>query len=468
MHPKTAEELRADKHRLMTQGKMGPLIVRMAVPSVISILTAALYNLADTWFISHIEGDSTGAVAAVGLVFPFQAIAQTIGFFFGHGSGNFISRALGGRDQSRAAEMASTGAFSAFGLSALVALLCQVFPEEVLRLLGASGQIMTEARAYFRFVSLAMPFFTAQLVLNNQLRLQGSAHRGMVGMAGGGLLNIGLDALFIFGLGMGVTGASLATAISQFLGCAVLFAMTRVGDGIPPRLKNFRPTLANYREILAGGLPSLTRQGLNAAAAIFLNRCAADYGAEAVAGISIVNRVIHVIVSVTIGIGQGFQPVCGFNFGARLFPRVREAFTVAVRLGTAVLCAGCVLLNAFAAELVALFGSSAETARIAEAALRCYSTCLPFLAFVIMTEMIHQNTRQTLRASLLSSLRQGLALAPSAAILDAAFGLQGLIWAQPAANAIALAVAAPMALSLWSKLKAAEHGTAAEDGLPVH
>lgn len=453
MPQKTAEELRDEKHRLMTRGRMEPLIVRMAVPSVVSILIASLYNLADTWFISHIGGESTEAVAAVGVVFPFQAIAQTIGFFFGHGSGNFISRALGGRDQSRAAEMASTGVFSAFALASVVSLLCMAFPEEVLRLLGARGDIMPAARAYFRFVTPAMPFFTAQLVLNNQLRLQGNAHRGMVGMAGGGLLNIGLDALLIFGLGMGVTGASLATAISQVLGCAVLLAMTRVGDGIPPRLKNFRPTPANYREILAGGLPSLTRQGLNATAAIILNRYAVAYGAEAVAGISIVSRVIHVIVSVTIGIGQGFQPVCGFNFGAHLFSRVREAFGVAVRLGTIVLCIGGLLLTTCAPGIVSLFGASAETARIAEAALRCYATSLPFLAFVIMTEMIHQNTRQTLRASILSSLRQGLALAPSVAVLDAAFGLGGLIWAQPAANAIALAVAGPLALSLLGKLR---------------
>lgn len=466
MQTKSSEQLRDEKFRMMTQEPVPSLVAELAVPSVVSILIGSFYNLADTWFISHVGGDSTPAVAAAGVVFSFQAISQAIGFFFGHGSGNFISRALGRRERARAMEMASTGVFSAFFLSAAVAALCQMFPEGILRLLGADGRVMPQARDYFRFISLSMPFFTTQLVLNNQLRLQGNALRGMVGMAGGALLNIGLDALFVFGLEMGVGGASLATAISQFLACLVLFAMASVGDGIPPRLAQFRPTLHNYREILAGGLPSLTRQGLNAVAAIVLNRCAMSYGPDAMAGISIVGRMIHVVVSVAIGIGQGFQPVCGFNFGAGLFHRVRESFFFAVRLGTAILCAGLVFLNAFAPPIVGLFGSSPDAAAIAVTAIRWYSTSLPFLSFVIMTEMVHQNTRQTARAAVLSSLRQGTALLPSVIILDRLFGLPGLLWAQPTANLLALAVATPLALSLLRKLK--EGTLKARDEEPAH
>lgn len=448
-----AEELRDEKYHLMTEQSVGSLILKMAVPAIISIMISALYNLADTWFISHIGEASTRAVAALGVIFSYQMIINAIGFFFGHGSGNFISRALGRKDRSRASEMASTGAVSSFIAGVILAFFGLLFADPFLTLLGAGPEILPEAREYFRFIAMASPFMTTQLTLNNQLRLQGNARLGMIGIGSGAMLNIFLDALLIFGFDMGLTGASIATAISQITGCAILFAMTHAGDGLPPQLRLFRPTRANYREILAGGLPSLSRQILNAVAAVMLNRYALKYGADPLAALSIVSRLFHLILCVAIGIGQGFQPVCGFNYGAKKFDRVREAFFFGTKTNTLIMTLGCLILLVFAPEIIALFGSSPESTQIAARTIRYYALTLPFLGFVVMTEMFYQNTRQTVGASILAMMRQGVALIPSIFILDALFDLEGVLWAQPLANFIALCVATPFAFHLLNKLK---------------
>ena len=437
----------------MTTRPIGPLIAQMALPAILSIMTSALYNLADTWFVSQVGEGATRAVAALGVIFSYQTICNAIGFFFGHGSGNFISRALGRKDRTKAAEMAATGAASSFAAGVLIAVLGCLFSDQILTLFGASAEILPEARAYFQFIVLSTPFLTTQLTLNNQLRLQGNARLGMVGIMSGAILNIGLDALFIFGLGLGITGASLATAISQVTACLILFGMTFVGDGIAVRLKNIRPSLENYREIVAGGLPSLSRQALNAIAAVILNRYAIRYGADPLAALSITSRLFHLVLCLAIGAGQGFQPVCGFNYGAKQYDRVRQAFFFGVKLNTIILIAGFIALIAAAPQIIAQFGSSPQAAEIACRATRYYALTLPFLGFVVMTEMFYQNTRQTFGATLLAMMRQGLALMPAVILLDAAFGLEGVLWAQPAANFVALCFALPFAIHLLRKLK---------------
>lgn len=449
----SADKLRDIKYEKMTTQPIGPLILKMAFPAMISIMISAFYNLADTWFVSHVGEASTRAVAALGVIFSYQMISNAIGFFFGHGSGNYISRALGRRERGKASEMASTGAFSSFILGSILAVIGLLSMDSLLLMLGASREILPEAREYFFFIAFSTPFLTSQLSLNNQLRLQGNARLGMIGIASGAILNIGLDALFIFGFHWGITGASLATAISQVVGCSVLFGMTHVGDGLPPKIRNFRPTLQNYREILAGGLPSLSRQALNAAAAVVLNRYAVKYGADPLAALSIVSKLFHLVVCVAIGIGQGFQPVCGFNFGAKLFERVRAAFFFGVKASTIVMTAGFFLLYFGASEVIELFGSSQEAAVIASRTVKYYAFSLPFLGFIIMTEMFYQNTRQTFGASLLAMMRQGIALIPSIIVLDWLFGLEGVLWAQPLANFLSLFVAIPFAVLLLQKIQ---------------
>ncbi len=450
---KAAEALQDEKFRTMTQKPVGRLIAGLAVPSILSMMTTAVYNLCDSWFVSQV-GDSivsTHAVAALGVIFSYQTLGNAVGFFFGHGSGNYISRALGRKERSKASEMAAAGVFSSFIAGLILGFVGFLASEPFLRLLGANSEILPEALQYFTYIALATPFLTTQLTLNNQLRLQGNARLGMIGIMSGAILNIALDAIFIFYLNMGIQGASLATAISQFIACSILLIMTHVGDGIPPKLSNFHPSIIVYKEIFAGGLPSLSRQGLNALATVVLNRYAVHYGADPLAALSIVSRLNHMVLCIAIGVGQGFQPVCGFNYGAKLYNRVKQAYYFGIKLNTIILSIGFVILCAFSSNIIALFGSSEAAAVIAVRTTRYYALCLPFLGFVVMTEMIHQNTRQTVRASLLAAMRQGIALIPAIIIMDAIWNLEGVLWAQSAANVVALCVSLPFSVQLMRK-----------------
>ena len=312
------------KFKKMTETPVEPLICRMAVPTIISMLITSIYNMADTFFVGRI---GTSATAAVGIVFSLMAIIQAIGFFFGQGSGNYISRKLGAREVEEASRMAATGFFSALLTGAAVMVLGFCFSESFCRLLGATETIMPYAQDYMRLILIGAPYMTAALVLNNQLRLQGNAFYAMIGLVSGGLLNIALDPLFIFGFGLGISGAALATILSQLVSFfLLLLGCNRVAGNLPIRFRHFSPSLARYRAIVNGGLPSLCRQGLASVATICLNTAAGPFGDAAIAAMSIVTRLTQFAASAVLGFGQGFQPVCGFNYGARRYDRVRRGF----------------------------------------------------------------------------------------------------------------------------------------------
>ena len=324
-----SDQNQADKFARMTQTPIPRLITTLAVPTIISMMITSVYNMADTFFVGRIGTSATGAV---GVVFSLMAVIQAIGFMFGQGSGNYIARSLGGQDFRDASRMSATGFFSALIVGGLITLFGLLFLDPLVRLLGATETILPYARDYARYILLGASYMTASLVLNNQLRFQGSASYAMVGIAAGGILNIALDPLFIFVFGMGIAGAAIATVISQFVSFCILLAGCTRGGNIRIHFRDFTPRWELYREILRGGLPSLWRQGLASVATICLNLAAGPYGDAAIAAMSIVSRVNMFASSALIGFGQGFQPVCGFNYGARLYRRVREGFWFCVRV----------------------------------------------------------------------------------------------------------------------------------------
>ena len=326
------DEKQEEKYRHLTGDPVEGLVCRLAVPSMVSMLVTAFYNMADTFFVGMLRNNS--ATGAVGVVFSLMAVIQAVGFFFGHGSGNFISRTLGGHHPEEAGQMAATGFFCALATGGVIAVLGLLFLDPLARALGSTETILPYARDYMRFILIGAPYMTASLVLNNQLRFQGSAVYGMVGIASGAVLNIALDPLFIFTLDMGVAGAALATILSQLVSfCLLLVGCTR-GGNLHIRISNVRLQKRFFREILRGGLPSLARQGLSSVAAICLNHAAQPYGDAAIAAMSVVSRIMNFASSALIGFGQGFQPVCGFNYGAQLYGRVRRAFWFCVKVST--------------------------------------------------------------------------------------------------------------------------------------
>ena len=319
------------KYIKMTTTPVEKLICSLAGPTIVSMLVTSFYNMADTFFVGKIGTSATGAV---GIVFSVMAIIQAFGFFFGHGSGNYVSRKLGEKDFEEASRMAATGFVSAFLAGLVIMIVGLIFLEPLCYLLGATPTILPHAKSYLRIILIGAPYMTAALVLNNQLRFQGSAFYGMIGITSGAVLNIVLDPLFIYVFHMGVAGAALATIISQFVSFLLLLRGTGTGGNVHIDLRKFSPSIQRYKIIINGGSPSLCRQGLSSVSTACMNLMARPYGDAAIAAMSIVMRITNFAASIMTGFGQGFQPVCGFNYGARKFRRVQKGFWFCVRLST--------------------------------------------------------------------------------------------------------------------------------------
>lgn len=445
-----------EKYDEMTRQPVRRLVMRMAVPTIVAMVTTALYNIVDAAYIGRL---STEATAGIGISFAYMTFIQALGFFFGHGSGNYISRALGAKDSGGAEVVASVGFYTPLLLGALAAAVWLPQLGALSRLLGAPEEVVPMANDYLRWIVAATPMMMSALTLNNQLRLQGNARFGMIGIVSGALLNIVLDPILIFGLGLGVSGASLATAVSQVCSWGLLLWGTTRPESVPVRVRNFKPGWRVYYEIVCGGLPSLFRQLFNCAAAVSLNYCAALYApagseASAVAAFAVVTRIMMFAFSVVLGFCQGFQPVCGFNYGARLYDRVHQSWTFAFTVSTAFLVAISVVGFIFAEQIVALFrAEDAELVAIGAATLRWQCASFPLVALPTCTNMLFQNIRMTVPATLLSICRNGLYFLPAVLLLPMALGLEGVQMAQAVADALTFVTSLPYALWISRKLK---------------
>lgn len=425
------------KFEMMTEAPIPGLIGRLAVPTIISMLITSFYNMADTFFVGKI---GTSATAAVGVVFPVMAIIQALGFFCGHGSGNSISRHLGSKDVQSARELASTGFFLAFALGTLLMVLGLVFLDPLSHLLGSTKTIFPYTRDYLRFILLGAPYMTAQLVLNNQLRFQGNAFYAMIGITSGGVLNVILDPIFIFVFDLGISGAAIATILSQFVSFCLLLVGLRVSKCIPIHLRNVRLTIPRLREIVGGGLPSLFRQGLGSVATTTLNIAANPYGDAAIAAMSVVSRIMMFANSALIGFGQGFQPVCGFNYGADKYDRVKEAFWFCVKVSTAVLLGLAVLGGFLSGHLIWIFRNDPDVIQIGTTALRFQCVTFALNGWIIMNNMMMQTMGKTVPATILAASRQGLFFIPALLILPQFLGLTGIQCAQAVSDVFTFAL----------------------------
>lgn len=438
-----------EKYAYMSGTPVRTIVLRLAGPSILSMLISSLYNMADTFFIGKI---GTSATAGVGLVFSVMAVIQALGFFFGHGSGNFISMAMGRKQNDQAETMAAVGFFSCFIFAALLGILGLVFLDSLIWSLGATATSFGYARDYAFYILIGMPFMASSLTLNNQLRFEGSAFFGMIGIVTGALINIGLDPLLIFVFGMGTAGAGLATIISQFISFLILFLQLRRNANIPIRLRNFKPSLFYYRKIISGGLPSLVRQGLSGVATVCLNTFAGLWGDAAIAGISVVNRIAQFAQSSIIGFGQGFQPLCGFSYGAKLYKKIKESFDFCTRFSFLVLLALSILGFAFAPGLVAFFRDDPEVIAIGSAALRFQCLSFPFTGFTALTNMMLQTVNKTRRATLLAMCRQGLVFIPVLLVFRALLGLRGIEMAQMLTDFITLSLSIPFCFAFFREI----------------
>ena len=440
-----------EKYKYLTQSNIEPLIIKMAIPTIISMLTTSFYNMADTFFVSKINTQST---AAVGIVFSMMAIIQAIGFFFGHGSGNYISIKLGAKDTLEASKMAATGFVSAMIVGFIILIFGIIFINPLAHILGSTNTILPYSKTYMKYILIGAPYMTASIVLNNQLRLQGNALFAMIGLISGAIINIILDPIFIFYFDMGIKGAAVGTIISQFISFCVLLVGTNVCGILPIKLKDFSPSLDKYKAIIVGGLPSLCRQSISSFSTAFLNTSASFFGDAAIAAMSIVNRVAMFANSAIIGFGQGFQPVCGFNYGAKKYDRVIHAFYFCVKISTIVLIIFAFIIFTNSHSIVNLFNKEDEALLdVANNALRYQALTLPLWGLIALSSMILQTTRKTIRASILALAKQGIFFIPIVYILPKFLGLFGIEIAQPLADLFTFIISIPLGYSIIREMK---------------
>ncbi len=375
----------------MTKTPVHRLVITLAIPTILSMMVTTIYNLVDTAFVGKL---GTSASGAVGVVFGFMSIIQAFGFMFGQGSGSLLSRKLGAKDQKSASSAASAGFAASFVSGVIIAILGFIFEDELIVMLGSTPTIAPYAKAYLNNIMFVAPFCSSSFTLNNMLRYEGRAKLGMIGLLAGGILNIGGDALFIFGMGMGIAGAGLSTAISQTVSFFLLLYMF-LSDKTQSKLSlsNVIPGIHMLPEIIGTGFPSLLRQGLGSTATILVNFKAARYAGDAgVSAMTIVTRVAFFLFAIALGIGQGFQPVCAFNYGAGKYRRQREAYRFTIILSTAVLFVLTVFAMIFSGGLIQIFRDDPEVILIGTRALRLQCVAQLFLPIVMVTEMLMQSS----------------------------------------------------------------------------
>ena len=426
------------------------LITKLAIPTIISMLVTSLYNMADTFFVSQL---GTEASAAVGIVFPIMSIIQACGFTLGMGSGSLVSIRLGQKRNEEASIICSTAFFAAFGVGILITCFGNLFSQALLSFAGADQSVLPFAKDYARYIFWGAPFMCASFVLNNDLRAEGKAFLSMIALTTGGILNMILDPIFIFTLGLGIRGAALCTLLTQFTSFWLLFQFYLCRKSICHiSIKNVSKDIRVLGKVAATGLPSMARQGLASIASIMLNKTAAGFGVSAVAAMAIVLKIIMFIASMMIGIGQGFSPVSGYNYGAKRYDRVRKAYVFLVVSGACVMSVFAVLAVVFAPQLIRAFRDDPEVIAVGKVALRWQAAFLPLHALIVGTNMLMQSTRHIKQATFLSMNRQGVYFIPAILILPYFFGLFGVEISQAVADLLSTFTAIPYLIWFFRKL----------------
>ena len=448
-----------EKFTKMTTEPIPSLVGRLAVPTILSMLVTSFYNMVDTYFVGKIN---TSASGAVGVVFSLMAIIQAFGFMFGHGSGNFLARKLGEKKEEEAEVIANAGFVFAFTFGVILAVAGLLNLDRLAYFLGSTDTILPYARAYMGPILVGAPWMMASIVLNNEIRYQGNAKTAMFGIMAGAVINIGLDPLLMFGLKLGIMGASLATISGQLISFIILLLTTRRPENISITFKRNPFAFKYLWEIVSGGLPSLFRQGLASISTILLNLIAKkiagpELADATIAGMSIVGKISMSLNSMVIGFGQGFQPVCSFNYGASKFKRVKEAFLFSVKVCAALMVVVGGVCFIFAPYIVALFRKGdADVVEIGSFALRCQCVTYVFGVWIILTNMLLQASGRAFGATVISSCRSGLCFIPVILILPHFFGITGVQVSQAVADMIAFFISLGGGLYFLNKLDKSE------------
>lgn len=445
-----AQQADAAYYEKMTTWPVSKLVISLGIPTTISMLVTNIYNMADTYFVGELGNSASGAV---GVVFGLMAIIQAVGFMFGHGAGSIIARKLGEKDSKSAEIYASLSFFTGILFGIILGILGLIFIDPLMYALGSTDTILPYAKDYGRYILFTMPVMISSFVLNNILRYEGKAYLAMIGLTIGGVINIIGDPILIFHMNMGIKGAGLSTAISQCISFSILLSMfLRKKTQSRLSLKAVKGGFSNLSLIVRTGFPSLVRQGLTSLSTVVLNDLAGNYGDPALAAMAIVGKICFFIFAVALGIGQGFQPVSSFNYGAGKYSRVKKAYFFTAGLGEILLGTLAVIGIFLSGSLIGIFRDDPEVIEIGTLALRCQLVALFFHPLVVCATMLFQSIGKNKTATFLSMLRSGLCFIPLLIVLTRCFGLLGIQTAQAIADVITFVVVVPFVFHFFKTL----------------
>lgn len=418
---------------MLEHGPIGRALFILSYPAVMGLFSGAVYSLADTFFIGLLE--DTAAVGAAGVVFPIFLLISTIGLGFGIGAGSAVSRLLGAKRERDAQLVASTGFYTAAAAGILMSVLGVIFINPILIFFGATETILPLARSYGIIIIGGGVFRVLNMYMNNIIRAEGaSSYSGRALMLGSGL-NILLDPVFMFLLGLGIRGAGFATITAQCIATAYLLRFFLKGRGLMTlRAKYFSFQAWIYKLVFQIGIPTFIRQSLVGISLALLNQAARPFGDPAIAGVAIVTRFLALISMVNFGIGQGLQPLAGYNYGARNYDRVKSTFRLAVGAATAFSTVMAVLFYALAYHIVFLFSRDPEVISIGARYLRASSLTLWFIGYQIVGSYLFQSLGKGMETALIAMARQGFFFIPLVFILPELFGITGLYFSRPGAD----------------------------------
>ena len=448
-------QFRQERQAMMLEKPIPKLVFQMAIPTIISMLVMSLYNMADTYFVSSL---GTAATGAVGVNLSLMSFIQMAGTALAMGANSYIARLLGEKRNDEASAVLSIAFFTSLGIGILMLMGGIIFIKPLVVFMGAKGDVIPYAMDYAIYILLAAPFMMGVFVLNQCLRAEGSATLSMFGVLFGTILNLVLDPLLISVAGMGVAGAAIATAISKFSSFVILVTpYLRSKTMIPLSLRNFRPNMTIVSELTKMGFPTLARTALTTIASIATNNIASLFSVSALAAISVVNKIMVFVSSAVLGFAQGYQPVAGFNWGAKRYDRVRKSFwfsSVVSVICVTVVAVGVAIAAPWLMQVFTKY--DAEMIDIGVVAIRTQCLAMPSVAWVIVVNMTYAGLGKAMGAAVLSVLRQGIFFIPMTVLLPHLYGVYGVASVQGVADMLTLLVSLPLSIMILREISRKE------------
>lgn len=437
--------------QMMKNEKIPKVLLRLGIPTMIGLLVTTLYNVVDTYFVS---GLGTSQMAAVSISFPIGLVVAGLGQMFGSGAASYISRLLGAGKRERSDKTASTALFTSLIVGVVCIIVAFCFLDQLLILLGATATILPYAKEYGIFFITSQFFSIFNVTVNQTISSEGAARVTMGAMLIGGCLNVVLDPVFIYTLGYGVQGAAIATAISQAV-TSLIYLRYLIGrkGALRFSIHNFAPDKGMYLEILKMGAPLLIVQLLTSVSNALTNTAAGGYSDAAVAAMGVVMRILTVGQGIVFGFIRGFQPVAGFNYGAKLYDRVREALRTVLKWTTWFCGILAALIIILAPQIISAFSTDASVIDIGSKALRINAISFLFFGFLTAYNVLFLAIGQARQGSVLSTSRQGFLFIPLILILPYFFGINGVIITQPIADMLSVILTAVLAIRINKHLK---------------